>query len=111
MEQMKKYIDANHLRSRMYNEAFEKDTGMQRWDSGCWIRYKLFETVLENEPDVMKHAHWEGWTATHWTKKYDDFGDPIFSEHTYYQCSACRRKSVIKENYCPSCGARMDEED
>ena len=60
---------------------------------------------------IEKVGHWKGWTATHWTKKYDDFGDPIYTEHTYYQCSACRRKSAIKENYCPSCGARMDEED
>jgi hypothetical protein len=34
----------------MYHAAFESDTDMQRWDSGCWIRYKLFEQVLEETP-------------------------------------------------------------
>ena len=36
----------------MYHEAFEKDSDMQKWDSGCWIRYKLFENVLRDTPSV-----------------------------------------------------------
>lgn len=43
-------IDADVLRENMYHEAFETNTDMQRWDSGCWIRYKLFENVLEQTP-------------------------------------------------------------
>ena len=34
----------------MYHEAFEvshEKDGMQKWDSGNWIRYKLFENVIE----------------------------------------------------------------
>ena len=36
-------IDADALENRMYHESFEKDSDLQKWDSGCWIRYKLFE--------------------------------------------------------------------
>lgn len=46
-------IDADDFGNRMYHEAFEKDTDMQRWDSGCWIRYKLFENVLREQPTVQ----------------------------------------------------------
>lgn len=38
------------VESAMYNEAFNIDhevDGMQKWDSGNWIRYKLFEKVME----------------------------------------------------------------
>lgn len=63
--------------------------------------------TIEAEP--VRHGHWNAWTATHWTKKYDDNGDPIYKEHTYYQCSECRRRTVIKSAYCPACGCRMDE--
>lgn len=42
-----KYIDANELRAMMYHGAFEEDSGLQRWDGGCWIRYKMFENALE----------------------------------------------------------------
>lgn len=40
----------NKLADEMYHEAMEVDhekDGMQRWDSGCWIRYKLFEMVAD----------------------------------------------------------------
>ena len=33
----------------MYHQCFEcnNDEDMQKWDSGNWIRYKLFENVIE----------------------------------------------------------------
>ena len=46
-------IDADDFRNRMYHEAFEKDTDLRKWDSGCWIRYKLFENVLREQPTVQ----------------------------------------------------------
>lgn len=45
-------IDADALRETMYHKAFETDTDMQKWDSGCWIRYKMFENALENAPTI-----------------------------------------------------------
>lgn len=45
-------IDADALSEAMYHEAFETDTPLQRWDSGCWIRYKMFEIVIENAPTI-----------------------------------------------------------
>ena len=47
-------IDAGELRGAMYHEAFEKDSDMQRWDSGCWIRYKMFEKAIETAPTVIE---------------------------------------------------------
>lgn len=45
-------IDANALGNRLYHEVFEKDSEDQRWDSGCWMRYRLFEKVLKEQPTV-----------------------------------------------------------
>ena len=45
-------IDADALREKMYHEAFEKDSAMQKWDSGCWIRYKMFENAIDDSPTV-----------------------------------------------------------
>lgn len=45
-------INADALSNEMYHEAFEKDTDEQRWDSGCWIRYKMFERILKNQPTI-----------------------------------------------------------
>ena len=45
-------IDADLLNRKMYHEAFETDTDLQKWESGCWIRYKMFENAIDNVPTV-----------------------------------------------------------
>lgn len=45
-------IDADALIKRMYHDAFETDTDMQKWDSGCWIRYKMFENAIDDAPTI-----------------------------------------------------------
>ena len=45
-------IDADALMAVMYHEAFETDSDRQKWDSGCWIRYKMFEEHIANAPTV-----------------------------------------------------------
>lgn len=47
-----KLIDADALRARMYHDAFEADTDLQKWESGCWIRYKMFENAMDDAPDI-----------------------------------------------------------
>lgn len=40
----------DEIERAMYHEAFEvshEEDGMQKWESGNWIRYKLFEIVIE----------------------------------------------------------------
>lgn len=46
-------IDADALRAKMYHEAFETDSPMQKWDSGCWIRYKMFERMEEAASTII----------------------------------------------------------
>lgn len=45
-------INADKLSAEMYHQAFEVDSDEQRWDSGCWIRYKMFERCLEKQPTI-----------------------------------------------------------
>lgn len=47
---MAKYIDADALRAKMYHDAFEEDSEEQKWDDGCWIRYKMFERNIDSMP-------------------------------------------------------------
>ena len=47
---MGRWIDVDMLCEKMYHEAFETDSDEQRWDSGCWIRYKMFERVVNSMP-------------------------------------------------------------
>ena len=45
-------IDADALRETMFHRAFEMDSDMQKWDGGCWIRYKMFENALEDASTI-----------------------------------------------------------
>ena len=68
---MSGYIKVNTLRNEMYHEAFETDTEMQRWDSGCWIRYKLFENILDQLPtaDVVEVVRCK--ECRYWDNRFD----------------------------------------
>ena len=46
-------IDINELSNAMYHEAFQTDSDMQKWDSGCWIRYKMFEKHRDLAPVII----------------------------------------------------------
>lgn len=46
-------ISRKAMREEMYHEAMEKDSNEQKWDGGCWIRYKMFERVIESLPSVQ----------------------------------------------------------
>jgi len=105
---MIKYINEETLRKLMYEEAFEKDSDMQKWDSGCWIRYKLFENCLEAVPaaDVAPVQHGR------WIVKGD--AQPM-SNDKVYGCSLCDDKNrryykwqLSDFSYCSNCGAKMD---
>lgn len=47
-------IDAEKFESRMYHEAFETDSDLQRWNSGCWIRYKMFEQNIQKAETIIE---------------------------------------------------------
>ena len=49
-----KMIDGDAFRKKMYHDAFETDSKMQRWDSGCWIRYKMFENNIEDAETLVE---------------------------------------------------------
>ena len=47
-----KLIDADALDAEMYHKSFEVDDGRNVWNSGLWIRYKIFEEALRDAPTV-----------------------------------------------------------
>ena len=55
---MSDLIDRQALRKAMYHETMEKDSDEQKWESGCWIRYKMFERVIDSmpsaEPEIIR---------------------------------------------------------
>lgn len=67
--------------------------------------------IIEDTPtaDVqpVAHAEWIGFTKSAFLG-CDDIGEPIFRDTTVWKCSHCGRNTVVRDNFCPNCGARMD---
>ena len=53
------------------------------------------------------HGEWKGFTRSRFYG-IDKYSDPIYRDGIIWHCSKCSRRSVIKTNYCPNCGAKMD---
>lgn len=75
------------------------------FNTGSVLRAINRQSAADVAPVV--HGQWEGYSHSRYCG-IDDFGDPIYRDGVVYYCSECRRKTVIKEKYCPNCGARMD---
>ena len=82
-------IDADALNERMYHDAFEADSDMQKWDSGCWIRYKMFERAIEDAPTIEPERK---------KGKWGNHGECPF-------CSYLRQWE--DDMFCGNCGADM----
>lgn len=72
-----------------------------------------YQAVLDApavDAEPVKRGKWKGYLIPHWTKRYDDDGEPEYKYHTEYVCNICGYNSIIKHNYCPHCGAKMEAE-
>ena len=79
-------IDADSLRHEMYVKTFMEDSNMQRWDSGCWIRYKMFENCIKNEPCIQCKdcINWQtDWDPIHGPGHYCSLVDLVTDESFY----------------------------
>lgn len=54
------------------------------------------------------HGRWIGVDSSFWKPTHSS-DIPVFRKT--YRCSECGRRTAIAENYCPSCGAKMDKEE
>lgn len=76
-----------------------------------WLaeEFEITEPAADVEP--VRHGRWEEYSTSRYCG-FDADGAQVFRDGVVYYCSnpKCRRKTVIKENYCPSCGAKMDLE-
>lgn len=96
-------IDREELLDALYDRLCHPKTPEQ--SSGIAAAEKL----VKKQPAIQpKRGEWEGYVHSAFYG-IDDFGDPIYRDKIVWYCSnpKCRRKTVIKENYCPNCGADM----
>lgn len=98
---MAKYINAA--------EAAEKVATAYKIPMGDLVDVFAGIPVADVAPVV--HSYWESYSCSQYMGT-DGWGEPKWRDGRFYICHnyKCRRKTAIKNNYCPSCGARMDLE-
>ena len=69
-------------------------------------RCSLREALRQERPK----GRWIGW-HTDKVVGVDDIGDYIYRHCHYYSCRLCGRRTAVKSNYCPECGADMRGEE
>lgn len=62
----------------------------------------------EKELAEVVHGHWIAVDSSFWKWQHDT-AKPVFRKT--FRRSRCRRRTAIRENYCPECGAKMDEQE
>ena len=86
---MPRYIDADTLCVNVKAECNPYGKPTISFDDGCKVLDMIRRTPIADVAPVV-HAHWEdcsnGW-----------------------MCSNCYRDRTYETDYCPNCGAKMDE--
>lgn len=70
---------------------------------------ELINAIPAADVAPVVHSYWEGYSCSQYMGT-DEVGEPKWRDGRFYVCHnyKCRRKTVIKSNYCPNCGAKMD---
>lgn len=93
-------VDIDALSHEMYHMAFETDSELQKWDGGCWIRYKMFEKCRDNAPTIEAVEVVRCKDCKEWDREWDPSGFPdihycwmidLFTYGTFYCKDGDRR--------------------
>lgn len=114
---IQKLIDAYELEREMYRKCINTDEeiekGRAKWDSGLWIRYKVFEDAITLAPRVdaepIRHGKW----IMSDIEEEEEKSNTDFAR--LYECSVCGAgyvyrmpEDIAEEKYCYNCGAKME---
>ena len=55
---------------------------------------------------VREKGEWVGWHGDRRVSD-DEYGMPIYRHYHYFSCRKCGRRTAVRENFCPNCGADM----
>lgn len=80
-------------------------------ENPVWTPQRV-KTLLMRIPaadvELVRRSYWESYDTSQYMGT-DEFGEPKWRPGRFYICHdrRCRRKTVVKSNYCPNCGTKM----
>lgn len=114
-------IDADALDQEMYRKSFEVDDGRNVWNSGLWIRYKIYEEAVRDAPTVdavpvedhkilVEKARREAYHSGYKQGRFDEFIEAQYGRTDYDIVPVCRCKDCKwqgNETECPMFDPKM----
>ena len=102
----KKYVDFGTTQSKIesllfYENACGEDFNLG-YDKAIFDVLGILADMPTADVQEVRHGRWKCCYVK------DAFQ---CAYHCVNVCSKCGRESLVKENFCPNCGARMDEKD
>lgn len=68
----------------------------------------LVDSIHTVDAVPVVHGWWESVDSSYWRWTSSN---AVSVSHTTYRCGRCGWGTVVKTNYCPNCGAKMDEKE
>lgn len=70
---------------------------------------ELVSGIPAADVEPVRRSYWESYDTSQYMGT-DEFGEPKWRPGRFYICHnrSCRRKTVVKSDYCPDCGAKME---
>lgn len=111
---MNEYISREELIKALktnYNRSWpSKPQGVEEYVEGARDEYddvlEIIRGMQAADVQPVAHAEWIGFTKSVF-RGCDYTGDFIYRDTTVWKCSHCGRNTVVRDNFCPNCGARM----
>ena len=93
----------------MAKEYIERETLIHKiiWASSAEEPVMSVRRIPAADVAPVRHGEWIDVDTSYW-RWYHDTARTVFSKS--FRCSECGRKTIIREKFCPSCGAKMDKE-
>lgn len=86
---------------REYAEQLKQDYLKSGFKQGFEAGYAKAKEDFERQP-----GEWKGFTVSTF-RGTDEWGEPKWGKGKKFICNRCGRRTVIRENFCPSCGCDM----
>lgn len=106
---MAEYIERGALMQfPIRRDHYDRENGNEHFINGIETVLEYAENLPAADVAPVVHSYWEGYSCSQYMGT-DECGEPKWRDGRFYVCHnyKCRRKTVIKSNYCPNCGAKM----
>ena len=104
---MARLIDAEKLNAVLQNQAEHLTENGDAVLAACLI---VCQETVERQPTIeaapVVHGYWREYNRSALVSWKN--GEPVWVDRVVYYCDGCSFGTIIKHNYCPRCGQKMD---